>query len=255
MATMTYDPSEQAEGELTAEEQDSLAVGEKMQEQEAQLLAGKYKDAEELEKAYMELQSKMSGKQEQGEEAAPEEYEDSGEEAEDIDFFEQLWQESQNGEDDYSDAIHSGLENMSKADLAEAYLNARAGSQQPQGNMTEADADSLKSMVGGEDAYNNMLLWAKDSFNEQEIAMYDEVMQSADRAAAFFAVQALAARYANSEGMEGEMLTGKAPRADNADVFKSQAAVVRAMNDPKYDSDPAYRQEIMEKLERSNLDF
>ena len=254
MATMTYDPSEQTEGQLTAEEQDSLAVGEQMVEQQEQLLAGKYKDAEELEKAYVELQSKMSGKQEQSEETVSEENEDSGEEPE-VNFFDQLWEESQNDEDDYSDTIHSGLENMSKAELAEAYLNARAGSQQPQGNMTEADADSLKSMVGGEDAYNNMLLWAKDSFNEQEIAMYDEVMQSADRAAAFFAVQALAARYGNAQGMEGEMLTGKAPRADNADVFKSQAAVVRAMNDPKYDSDPAYRQEIMEKLERSNLDF
>lgn len=254
MATMTYDPSEQAEGELTAEEQDSLAVGEKMQEQEAQLLAGKYKDAEELEKAYMELQSKMSGKQEQGEEPASAESEQPEEEVE-VDFFEQLWEESQNDSDDYSDAIHEGLENMSKADLAEAYLNARANSQQPQGDMTEADAESLKAMVGGEDAYNNMLMWAKDGFNEQEIAMYDQIMQSGDRAAAFFAVQALASRYGNSQGMEGEMLTGKAPRADNADVFKSQAAVVRAMSDPKYDSDPAYRQEIMEKLERSNLNF
>ena len=63
MATLTYNPNEQQEGELTAEEQDSLAVGEKMMEQESKLLAGKYKDAEELEKAYVELQSKMSSGQ------------------------------------------------------------------------------------------------------------------------------------------------------------------------------------------------
>ena len=44
---------------LTAEEQDSLAVGEQLAEQQDQLLAGKYKDAQELEKAYMELQSKL----------------------------------------------------------------------------------------------------------------------------------------------------------------------------------------------------
>ena len=47
---------------LTAEEQDSLAVGEKLAEQQDQLLAGKYKDAQELEKAYMELQSKLGEK-------------------------------------------------------------------------------------------------------------------------------------------------------------------------------------------------
>ena len=45
MATLTYDPSEQAEGELTTEEQESLEVGEKLAEQQNELLAGKFKDA------------------------------------------------------------------------------------------------------------------------------------------------------------------------------------------------------------------
>ena len=38
---------------LTADEQDSLAVGEELVNQQDQLLAGKYKDASELEKAYI----------------------------------------------------------------------------------------------------------------------------------------------------------------------------------------------------------
>ena len=64
MATLTYNPEESQEGELTAEEQDSLAVGEQLAQEESKLLAGKYKDAEDLEKAYIELQSKL-GKNEQ----------------------------------------------------------------------------------------------------------------------------------------------------------------------------------------------
>ena len=48
---------------LTAEEQDSLAVGEKLVEQQDQLLAGKYKSAQELEKAYMELQGKLGSQE------------------------------------------------------------------------------------------------------------------------------------------------------------------------------------------------
>ena len=56
MATLTYDPSETQEGELNQEEQEALAVGEKLAEQQTELLAGKFKDAEELEKGYMELQ-------------------------------------------------------------------------------------------------------------------------------------------------------------------------------------------------------
>ena len=50
------------------------------------------------------------------------------------------------------------------------------------------------------------------------------------------------------------MLTGKAAKS-TGDVFKSQAQVVKAMSDPQYDKDPAYRQEIYDKLERSNLQF
>ena len=42
--------------ELTSEEQDSLQVGEQMAKDQGELLAGKYKNAEDLEKAYIELQ-------------------------------------------------------------------------------------------------------------------------------------------------------------------------------------------------------
>ena len=146
---------------------------------------------------------------------------------------------------------------MDQTELAQAYLNLRADQgQAPQREvMSEADATSLKDMVGGKDKYAEMLKWASSSFNKDEIDMYDQVMDSGDKAAAFFAVQALAQRFGNSQGIEGEMLKGRAPRAENKDVFKSQAALVRAMSDPQYDRDPAYRQEIMEKLERSPIDF
>ena len=50
------------------------------------------------------------------------------------------------------------------------------------------------------------------------------------------------------------MVTGKAP-ATKGDVFRSQAEVVKAMSDDRYDKDPAYRNDIMKKLERSNIDF
>ena len=47
----TTPPTETVTDNLTTDEQDSLAVGEKIVEQQEQLLAGKYKDAQELEKA------------------------------------------------------------------------------------------------------------------------------------------------------------------------------------------------------------
>jgi len=60
--------------------------------------------------------------------------------------------------------------------------------------------------------------------------------------------------YEAQNGSEGKMVTGKAPRTDG-ETFKSQAEVVAAMADPRYDRDPAYRDEIVNKLERSNINF
>ena len=50
------------------------------------------------------------------------------------------------------------------------------------------------------------------------------------------------------------MLQGKA--ADSrGDVYRSQAELVAAMSDPRYDTDPAYRADVVEKLESSDLQF
>ena len=50
------------------------------------------------------------------------------------------------------------------------------------------------------------------------------------------------------------MLTGKAAQ-NSRDGFRRQAEVVQAMSDPRYDRDPAYRQDLYDKLERSNVAF
>ena len=61
---MTYDAGTDSittEDNLTEAEQESLQVGEAMVAEQEQLLAGKYKNAEDLEKAYVELQKKLGG--------------------------------------------------------------------------------------------------------------------------------------------------------------------------------------------------
>ena len=73
MATLTYDPTEQGEGELSTEEKESLEVGEKLAEQQEQMLAGKFKNAEELEQGYIELQKKLGEPKETAEPEAKEE--------------------------------------------------------------------------------------------------------------------------------------------------------------------------------------
>ena len=62
--TLNYDPSDPDAPEFSEDEQNSLEVAEKLGQEENELLAGKYKDAEELEQAYIELQRKMGEKSE-----------------------------------------------------------------------------------------------------------------------------------------------------------------------------------------------
>ena len=63
--TLTYDAGTDTvttSENLNEAEQESLEIGEEMQAQEENLLAGKYKNAEELEKAHVELQKKIGRK-------------------------------------------------------------------------------------------------------------------------------------------------------------------------------------------------
>ena len=101
-----------------------------------------------------------------------------------------------------------------------------------------------------EENYANMLTWAQQNLNETEVNMFDKVMEMGNPLAAFFAVRSLAYRYNDTVGFDGKMVTGTAPK-ESDNQFRSQAEVVRAMSDSRYENDPAYRQDIMKKLERS----
>jgi len=251
MATLTYDPSEAQEGELSAEEQDSLKVGEALAEQEDKKLAGKFEDAEALEKAYIELQSKLGEPKEEKTEAK-EEVKETKEEEPDYEFLDKLWEESKN--EKYSDDLLDKLNDMKPSDVAQLYLNYRSGVNSEPQKLSQEQASDLQKSVGGEKQYNTMLQWASNNFDEAEISRYDKVMESGDPDAAYFAVQALQAKYNDGVGVEGKMLTGK-PAKSGGDEFRSQAEVVRAMSDPRYEKDPAYRQDVYDKLERSNVQF
>jgi len=123
------------------------------------------------------------------------------------------------------------------------------------GKLTEQQANQLFDMVGGESSYKDMLSWAGDALSKEEIEMYDSVMADGNANAIFFAVQALNGKYTDAVGKDGQLLTGRsaAPAADNS--FRSQSELVAAMSDKRYDSDPAYRSDVMRKLENSDLEF
>jgi len=256
---------------LNADEQDSLQVGEQMEQAQDQLLAGKYKDAQELEQAYVELQKKLGEKGTEDNEPSneaevqeSEEVQEDKKETEEVDtsILDTLWDESISGKEFTQETLDE-LGKLTTGQLASQFLKWRSGAEKElnsnylpkQQDFTPEDVKTLKDIVGGDKEYNSMLKWANQNLNAKEVEMFDQVMERGDPLAAFFAVRSLAYRYQDKSGFDGKMVTGKAPRSSANDVFKSQAEVVRAMGDPRYDDDPAYRQSIQDKLERSDINF
>ena len=255
--TYTYDAEAETlttEDNLTEEEKESLKVGEEMEANEESLLAGKYKNAEDLEKAYLELQGKLGEKSEEVSEETETEEESTEEEPDDnSNLLEEVWTKSLDNNLDKE--TYEKLEKMSAIDVAKLAMQQRQElSKNEPKEFTDKDVEQIHGLVGGQENYNNMMSWAKQNVSSQEIDMFDSVMDLGNTTAAYFAVQALALKYQDQSGKDGQFITGKAPKA-TSDVFKSQAEMIRAMEDERYNDDPAYRQAIMEKLERSNINF
>ena len=269
--TLTVDPTPVAEvaGEvegvqLTAEEQDSLQVGEGIQEQQEQLLAGKYKDAESLEKAYIEHQKKLGqdGKEETPEAEAEQEEvlpETSEEESKELSPAAQLItsasDEFYKNEGKLSQETIDKFSAMSSQELVEAYMNVQStlpqNAETDSTDISDAAVNEVKNYAGGEKAYQDMVNWASDNLDKKSIEAFDSIINLGSVDAIKLAVNGLKAQYQNAVGYEGDMVTGKAPKSTK-DVFRSQAELVAAMNDTRYDNDPAYRQDIMAKLDRSD---
>ena len=251
--TLTVDTEPNTEV-LNADEQESLEIGENLEAEQEGLLAGKYKNAQELEKAYEELQKKLGSEEDEQApeaEAETEETEES-EPEEDIgtDILDRLWDEATS--DSFSEETMQELAKTDPGELAKMHLEYRQANQSQ--TLNDAQVTELKGIAGGDKEYDVMMGWANDNLGKGEIDMFDQVMDKGDPVSCFFAIQALKYRYDDASGTEGRMLTGKAPK-NQSDKFESQAQVIEAMNDSKYENDSAYRRKVMEKLERSDVQF
>ena len=247
---------------LTAEEQDSLAVGESISKQEEQIYAGKYKSAQELEKAYIELQAKLGEKKEETETetaSAEEQPEDTPKMSEGATLITDASKEYFDNGNKLSPETMAKFSSMSSQDLIKAYMEVSQNPEfqqqgAPPAEITTAQINQIKNSAGGEQQYAQIVNWAKTNLPQDQIVAFDEVVNTGSVQAIQLAVSGLKAEYDSANGVEGRMVTGKAPQ-NSGDVFRSQQELVAAMNDPRYDRDPAYRQDVIQKLDRSDLEF
>ena len=247
---ISMDESQADAPELNADEQESLAIGEQMQADEGQLLAGKYNSVADLERGYLEAQ-KMLGNRDSDESEEQESSEEvEYEESPSTEFLNAAAAEwNTNGE--LSEETMSSLVEMSSEDLVAAYIESQANQQAAGVELDASQVRSIQDTVGGEAEYEALVGWAGENLAEESIAGFDALIESGNQAAIELAVAGLYSMYEAQNGSDGQMISGKAPTS-NGETFRSQAEVVEAMSDPRYDRDPAYRDEVIAKLERSN---
>ena len=249
---------------LTTEEQDSLEVGEKLVAEQEGLLAGKYKSAEDLEQAYLSLQKKLGQEEETDYEESDEGYEEEegtdeevSEYAPAVSLINEASEEYYSNDGALSEETIEKFGSMSSQDLVNAYIEIQANNPQAaQQNveMSDSQVNSVMNSAGGESNYNQVVEWAASNLNDRQIDAFDSVVDSGNPAAIGIAFKGLQSQYNDANGYEGRMLQGKTA-GSSGQVYRSQAELVAAMGDPRYDNDPAYRADVIAKLEQSDLNF
>jgi len=254
---LTYDPTPADAPEFTEAEQEALEVADKLGQQENELLAGKYENAEQLEQAYIELQKKLGSSDDETEvdtkENEPEEEVSAG-----VSLITDASKEYFENDGKLSPDTMSKFSEMSAQDLVQAYMDVQKNNRieptvQDTSDLTDAEINSIYNSAGGEAEYGRLTSWAAENLADDKMNAFNSVVNNGEALAIQMAVAGLRSEYENQEGYEGRMLTGKA--AKTQDAFRSQAEVVAAMSDPRYERDEAYRQDVYNKLERSNVAF
>jgi hypothetical protein len=210
-------------------------------------LPEKFADAEQLAKAYSELEKRLGSKEPPApapDAANPPRTEPTPEEALAVQragldgnaLAEEFLSSGTVSEESYKRAEAIGL----TKEFVDNYVAGQAALVQRQ----EAE---LYSEVGGRDEFQRVAAWAKGNLSPREIQALDNATQNQDLALAKIALRGLYARYQAAVGQDPTLVSGDAGSAEAG--FQSTAQVLQAMKDPRYDTDPAYRAQVEKRLQ------
>ena len=218
---------------------------EEPQEESEDLILGKFKSQEDLAKAYENLEKKFSEEQPKKEEQPKGENEEiatpnvSDAIKEASNAFEESGELS---EDNFKALEDNGI----PREFVEAYVKGQQAT-------VEAEATAITDSIGGQDNYDAMLEWAKDSLSKGEVESYDEMVTKGSQNAATMAVKGLYARFVGETGQRPVKITQGQTSGVAVQPFNSNKQIVEAMKDSRYENDPAYRADIEQRISVSSL--
>ena len=206
-------------------------------------LPEKFKSAEELAKAYGELEKKMSAPQQEEQPVESVEENTEPEEVQQLDkYYDEFIENNQLSEKSYEELDAMGL----SKDLVDGYIAGQKA-------LADNDVSEVQKVVGGQDNYAQLLDWSAKNLSQAEKDAFNNTIDNGSTEQVKMAVQGLMGRAGmTADNPQQNMFEGSVDNT-NTDVFGSVAQVTEAMNDPRYSKDPAYRKEVEDKLARSSV--
>ena len=204
-------------------------------------LPEKFANAEELAKAYGELEKKQSTPEQ---EQSLEENKSEVEQATGLtldNYYDEFAEKGELSQDSYDNLAKSGL----SKELVDSYIEG-------QKSISDNQTKDIHNIVGGEAKYNDVVQWATNNLSDAEINAYNNALDT-DVNSAKLSLQGIYSKYqAQNNGNEPNLTQGQTI-SGRTDIFNSTAEIVNAINDKRYEVDTAYRKNVEEKLKRSNV--
>lgn len=121
-----------------------------------------------------------------------------------------------------------------------------------------AQADRIReemlSPYGGEEVVSSMIDWASKNWTEDQAKTFNEAVNSGNKGLADMALKTLKADFDKKNGVKPALLKPtNSPAASNGGSYASMAELMADQRDPRYRTDPAFRERVMAKLARSNI--
>jgi len=200
-------------------------------------LPEKFKSAEDMAKAYSELEKKQST--ETTEEPNMQQMRADAEASEGMDKFYNEYQ-------DKGELSQNSYEELNKIGLDKSLVDSYIQGQQ---SIANTEVQQIHNTVGGADNYSKVIEYAKTNLSEAEQNAFNDTLDTGSIEQVKFAVQAIASRAGVNTQSQPSMINGDIETS--SDTFESSAQVIEAMNYPRYAKDPAYRKLVEEKIARS----
>lgn len=214
-------------------------------------LPEKFTSAEEMAKAYSEIEKKQSQRQQEDnqETEQTENEQTDGEEVQEVGlekFYTEFDEKGELSDDSYNELEDMGL----PRDLVNSYIDGQKA-------IADQHINSVHQTVGGKDNYEALIGWASENLSQEEKEAFNHTVDYGSVQQLNMALQGLMSRANVSplspQPQQQELFEGQPINYGSDAPYQSIAEMTTDMNNPKYENDPAYRDMVERRLSKSNI--